>query len=141
MLRKEVKEYIIKTFLEQLDSKLEGYSFKRPKKGIKYTRKTSDIRGCLCFDFAYHPPYSRGDLAHIQPRVMIYSKVLYAKSLELVNGNHLLLGGAEDLLINMPIEFCAPKTIIFLVLLIYREVLHQKLGYCPNSSNVDSLSL
>jgi hypothetical protein len=107
--KSEIKTILINNFLNPMDTSFKEIGFERTLKSLKYVYKTEDMKIFLCFEFCLNPPYNKLANAHIQPRLEIWSSKLFAKSLELLDGNVFLLGGTKDLLVNMPIDFCAPK--------------------------------
>lgn len=105
----EIKNQFLETLAAVLDEPLKVLGFTRNKRSLVYARKVNGAEHRITFIIHCHPKYQPGAEAHIYPSVQVVMPQVSESALALVKGDKMLLAGAPEIIIGMPIEFTAPK--------------------------------
>jgi hypothetical protein len=109
MTKAKVKQQLLTALAAVVDGPLRGEGFVREEGTLLYSRRVRDAEQDLLFSLDYFPTYEPGAEAHIHPMVQLRMPVVTSATLGLVHGDAGLLAGAPDLILNQPIELCAPN--------------------------------
>lgn len=104
-----VKCILIEALKTELDEPLRDHGFSRSAKSVIYTRSFQESKQELAFNTGSFPRYKRGADAHLLPAFYWISKSIKQRSLELVEGNSILVAGTSNVILNHPFQWLAPK--------------------------------
>ena len=95
MKQPEIKAVLIDALKSGMDSVLESHGYRRPPKGLVYSRKEHGAKCQFAVEFASNPGYAPGYLAHLIPVLRIANQSISDLALQLVEDPFLLSNASE----------------------------------------------
>lgn len=102
-MNKDVKNIVL-TIIEQLDTELNIYDFKRRKNSFVFTRKINSVEQKIEIAYFSHPSYEKGALLHIYPWLSVFFPEINERA-EKIMGDFYLFKSMKGKTLRQPVQF------------------------------------